>query len=312
MARPPAPVDHETVNADAPSRTGSLKLGDGRRLEYAEWGDIDGVPIVHHHGMPGSRLDHAASADLCSSLGVRVITPERPGYGLSGGLRRRTILDWPRDVAQLADHLKLSRFAVTGLSGGGIYALACASAIPDRLTEVVLAGCPAPLDRPEAMAGMRWENRVGLRAAALAPSLFRALAATVVRALRWNPELFLVEGTHDQPPADRTWTALPWVRADEIENLREAFRQGALAYAQDISLLARPWGFDLGGIDLRIRLWHGDADRVIPLHHAKYLASMLPHGTLRVCRGEGHMLLWNHIAEILAAAAGRQPLRLVR
>jgi pimeloyl-ACP methyl ester carboxylesterase len=133
-----------------------------------------------------------------------------------------------------------------------------------------------------------------------------------VRALRGKPELLLVEGTHAQPPADRLWTALPWVRADEIQNLREAFRQGALAYAQDISLLARPWGFAVDRIDLRVQLWHGDADRVIPLHHAKYLASELPDATLQICPDEGHMLLWNHTAEFLRAASGAQQLRLVR
>ena len=299
------------MDAQTPPRTGSLRLADGRRLAYAEWGGVDGVPVIHHHGMPGSRLDHAAPDGVYRLAGVRVITPDRPGYGLSDPLPHRAVLDWPADVVQLADHLGLDRFAVTGLSGGGLYALACAAAIPERLTEVVVVGCPAPLDRYEAMRGMRLENVLGLRLAGLAPWLFHAGAAMLAGSVRRHPDLFVAEGTHDQPPADRRWSTLPWVRADVVGNLREAFRQGALAYAQDIALLMRPWGFDLERVEPRVQLWHGDADRVIPLHHSRYLASVLPNATLQVCPGEGHMVLWNHVVEILGAASGTRPLRLL-
>ena len=129
--------------------------------------------------------------------------------------------------------------------------------------------------------------------------------------VRRHPHLFVAEGTHDQPPADRHWSTLAWVRADAVGNLREAFRQGALAYSQDITLLMRPWGFDLDRVEPRVQLWHGDADRVIPLHHSRYLASVLPNATLQVCEGEGHMVLWNHVVEILSAASGTQPLRVM-
>lgn len=299
------------MDAPTPPRTGSVKLADGRRLAYAEWGALDGVPVIHHHGMPGSRLDHSAPDDVYGRVGVRVITPDRPGYGLSDPLPGRVALDWPADVVQLADHLGLDRFAVTALSGGGLYALACAAAIPERLTEVVVVGCPAPLGRRGAMAGMRLENVIGLKVAGLAPWLFHAGAAMLSGSVRRHPDLFLAEGTHDQPPADRRWSTIPWVRADAIGNLREAFRQGALGYAQDIALLTRPWGFDLERVEGRVQLWHGDVDRVIPLHHSRYLASVLPNATLQVCPGEGHMVLWNHVVEILGAASGSPVLRVL-
>lgn len=300
------------MEAERPPRSGFVELADGRRLAYAEWGDPDGVPVIHHHGMPGSRLDHPAGDAVYRELGVRVITPDRPGYGRSDPLPGRTLLEWPKDVTALADELELRRFAITALSGGGIYALACAALIPERLAGVVLAGCPAPLDRPHATRGMRPDNLVGLRMARVAPWLFHAVAASLAGEVRRHPAVFLDEGIHNQSPSDRLWTALPWVRADAIGTLREVFHQGALAYAQDLNLLVRPWGFALAEIETRIQLWHGDADRVIPLHHARYLASALPDATLQVCRGEGHMLLWNHVTEILRAAGGRTRVEIVR
>jgi hypothetical protein len=77
-------------------------------------------------------------------------------------------------------------------------------------------------------------------------------------------------------------------------------------YVQDVRVLARPWGFALEDIRVPVQLWHGDEDTVIPLHHGRYLASVIPGATLQVCTGEAHMVMWNHLAEILMAAAGMQ------
>jgi pimeloyl-ACP methyl ester carboxylesterase len=74
-----------------------IRLRDGRRLAYSEVGDPDGLPVFHQHDMPGSRLEHEAEPDLYRSLGVRVITPDRPGYGLSDPHLHRPLLDWPSD-----------------------------------------------------------------------------------------------------------------------------------------------------------------------------------------------------------------------
>lgn len=86
-----------------------IKLHDGRMLGYAEYGDPGGTPVFYFHGFPTSRLD------------------------------------WPDDVADLADELELDRFVVLGGSGGGPFAAACAFRIPARLT----AGEAAYAERTE-------------------------------------------------------------------------------------------------------------------------------------------------------------------
>jgi pimeloyl-ACP methyl ester carboxylesterase len=103
-----------------------FRLRDGRALGYAEYGDPGGTPVFFFHGSPGSRLQRHPDASIASELGTRIITIDRPGYGLSDFQPERTLLDWPADVAQLADALHIERFAAIGLSGGGPYLLACA------------------------------------------------------------------------------------------------------------------------------------------------------------------------------------------
>ena len=97
---------------------------------------------------------------------------------------------------------------------------------------------------------------------------------------------------------------MPSVNRGAAETLREALRPGVWGYVQDIRVLATPWDFDLDEIAAPVQLWHGDQDLVIPLHHGRYLASVIPNATLRICPGEGHMLMWSHLPEILMAVAG--------
>src|SRR5581483_3992333 len=92
------------------------QMRDGRLLGYVERGALDGYPVLHHHGMPGSRLPHAASGAFYPAAGVRLITPDRPGYGVSDEHRDGRLVDWPDDAADLMDFLGVARFAVTGLS----------------------------------------------------------------------------------------------------------------------------------------------------------------------------------------------------
>lgn len=284
-----------------------VTLRDGRRLAYSELGDPAGVPVFHQHGMPGCRFEHEAEPHFYRSLGVRVITPDRPGYGMSDPDPSRHLLDWPADLAELADSLGISRFGIVGLSGGGIYALACAAAIPHRITDVVVTGCPGPMQRPGAFAGMRFLTRAGVLLGAYAPWLLEGGATLASPFVRRFPSFFVDHFNDGVPPADRRWLSAPSVNNGAAETLREAFRPGVWGYVRDIRVLARPWGFKLDDIRVPVQLWHGDQDAVIPLGHGRYLASVIPGARLRICPGEGHMLLWNHLPEILMAAAGMPP-----
>lgn len=83
---------------------GSVKLSDGRRLGYAEYGGRQGSPVFHFHRDPGSRLEAGILHETAAALGVRLIGVDRPGTGHDPKPRRR-LIDWPSDVAELADSL---------------------------------------------------------------------------------------------------------------------------------------------------------------------------------------------------------------
>ena len=124
-----------------------LRLTDGRRLGYAEYGDPDGWPLMFFHGTPGSRVMARFAASRAREMGVRLIAPERPGFGLSDVQPQRRLLDWVEDIRELADALSLDRFAVAGVSGGGPYVAACAWKMGKRLVAAGIVSGLAPADR---------------------------------------------------------------------------------------------------------------------------------------------------------------------
>jgi pimeloyl-ACP methyl ester carboxylesterase len=115
----------------------TIRLRDGRRLGYAEWGDPGGRPLLYFHGWPGSRVEGRLGDEAAKAKGVGMIALDRPGMGLSDYQPRRTLVDWPDDVIQVAAALGLDRFAVLGISGGGPYAAACAWKLSEQLTGAV-------------------------------------------------------------------------------------------------------------------------------------------------------------------------------
>src|SRR5262245_16896963 len=75
-----------------------LRLRDGRLVGYAVFGPAEGRPVIACHGTPGCRLMLRAAAAGAQRLGLRIIAPDRPGYGLSEPRRGRSIAEWAADV----------------------------------------------------------------------------------------------------------------------------------------------------------------------------------------------------------------------
>ena len=86
-----------------------IRLHDGRILAYSKYGSPRGLPIIHCHGTPSSRVEGNLIFDpaMAAELGVRIIVPDRPGMGRSDFSQGGRIVDWPEDVLELAAALGL-------------------------------------------------------------------------------------------------------------------------------------------------------------------------------------------------------------
>ena len=290
-----------------------LTLPDGRALGYCEYGTPRGEPVIYCHGYPASRLQAALAHPVASRLGLRIVSADRPGFGLSDPQPGRTLLDWPKDVEALADALGLERFAVLGVSGGGPYALACAYALPGRVTSAVVVCGLAPLSAPGVLANANWLARSSFFLALHAPGLLKLFHTLIIYGvMRAHPEWVLRWMAGDRA-ADRELLARTDILDAVAAPIRESFRQGAAGATAEFRLYALDWGFDLGAIQVPVHIWQGEADKTVPPSHARYLAGALPNARLTSVPGEGHFSLpVNHMLEIFGelvrpATGGNQP-----
>lgn len=267
--------------------------------------------MLWFHGSPGARRQvPTVGRDAAVDLGIRIACIERPGIGDSTDHLYRSISEWPADVAVVADELGHDRFMVAGLSGGGPYALACAHALPGRVTAVGLLGSLVPTAGEDAVAGglvslSRPFNGV---LTALRRPLGRSLWAFVRVG---NPfSHFLVQGfARLMPEGDRRVLTNPALEAMFVDDLTEGARRQFQAFVNDIILIGRPWGFRLADVAVPVRWWHGDADPFVPLDQARRAAAMLPDVELMVREGESHLgdfAAADEVVEALAALWGKR------
>lgn len=275
-----------------------VRLADSRRLSFSTYGPESSQPVMFFHGMPGSRLDQPGNIYELNELDVRLIVPDRPGYGYSDFQEGRQLLDWPDDVRQLANHLDLDQFSLIGYSGGGPYAAACAQQIPDRLSTVALISSPAPFDAEGITPEMLPSSHVLLESAAADPDQTRQQLDAVAPA----PEAMMAIVADTLSDVDKAVAADKEFQQHFLESLNEVYRQGLKGYVWDMSLLAQPWGFNLADIKTPITIWHGECDTNVPSAMGRYLSKTIPKTTDNFLVDAGHFqifMYWKNILQTL-------------
>ena len=267
----------------------SIQLRDGRTLGYAEYGSSEGKVMFYFHGHPGCRLEAKFLAEQAAQANVRLIGIDRPGMGLSSFKEDRTILDWPDDVTELADSLKIDRFAVVGFSGGGPYAAACAYKIPNRLTACGI------------IAGVGKMNPFLSFLSMWLPWLILPLSRRLFRDEEHARES-LLKFSRNWPEPDRKSLLLPGIWELMAASLVEALRQGSKGAAYDGTMLGGSLGFNLEDITFpQMYVWHGELDKEIPIRVGQAVADRLVHCKATYYSNEGHVsLIVNHREEIVS------------
>lgn len=272
----------------------SLQLRDGRSIYYAEYGNSSSQTVIlYFHGLPSSRLEAALADESAKKRGIRIIAPDRPGLGLSTRKADRKVVDYPADVAELIEHLAITSFGILAVSGGSMFALACAasrSILPGLHSVGIVAGL-GPRDMtqrgmsllqklsfiamdfvPKSAVALLWEMMIGK--AARNPD-HSALDKALRKALTTGPEADVFKD-------ERVTSAM-------IDSVRTTFAQGCGGYSDEAVLVARPWGFDLAAIEnLPVHLWYGQLDTLAPPAVGNAMAHKIAGATCVIIEGAAH------------------------
>lgn len=285
-----------------PRVNSAVTVSGNRRLAYAEYGEASGAPVFLFHGVPGSRLSWGLLPDNPFPRGLRIVAPDRPGYGQSDPRPGRTLLDWADDVAALADALEIGEFGVVGVSGGGPGALACAWKIPERLTSVAAVACPAPTDAPGVFEGMSRTNRFFMNLAWHLPWLSTLNIRLLASVIRLNPVRYINTMKFKVHDVDKLIIAHREIEDMLSRDFAEALRGGAEGMVTDMSANhGQPWGFPLDEIETRVHFWFCELDRSVPLAMGRYLSNTLPNCETTFVPNAGHLWILLHLNDVLSA-----------
>ena len=280
-----------------------VQLRDGAVVAFQEYGDPTGTPVIFCHGWPSSRTMAQLADEPARALGIRVISPDRPGISGSSMQLDRKLSDWPSIVERLVDFLQIAEFRMLAISGGAPYAYATAVALPGRVRTIAIVGGVIPFGELKDFKGLlplyRWmlafyRNRPRL----LRQLFYLAQPFLSFRApIRFRPLLLKMLLLRPCDAAslrdDAAFEAI-------FESQRRAWRGSPEGVLIDARIYAEPWGFAIEDVRVPVRLWHGIEDRAFAVRLAEEIAKRFPNCKARFIENEGHYSLpIRHIREIL-------------
>jgi Predicted hydrolases or acyltransferases (alpha/beta hydrolase superfamily) len=265
-------------------------LKDGRTLAYNQSGDPGGVPVFYAHGGPGSRLEGNMFHQVAKKRGYRMIATDRPGMGESTYLEGRRLLDYPKDISELADALGIDSFGVMGWSAGGAHTTVCGYAIPERLLfNITLAGYTNFTEMPGAETYLKY--RMDQKSVALSkthPHTFRFFFEMMDLADKFIPGPYYKELMKELDGNDREIAMDPGFEEMFLADEKEAFRQGSRGIATDAAIHYVDWGFRIREIPCTLHILHGNEDSLVPIEYGRHICENAPSCEMQVLEGRGH------------------------
>ena len=235
----------------------------GVKLWFTDTGGT-GTPIVLLHANTGTSESWEPQATAFARQGYRVIAFDRRGWGKS--VAESTTGPQPGTVAgdldALADHLKLDKFHLVGVAGGGFVSIDYAAWRPDRLRSLVVAASTGQFAEKE----MRdFTARIEIPELRKQPAVYREVGPSYRGA---NPE-----GTKR------------WIEIDA-----HAPQQGAQTQP-----LRTPNTFaKLDALTMPVLVMAADADLLAPPALMRTWAAHLKNYEWAAVPDSGHAIAWEH------------------
>jgi pimeloyl-ACP methyl ester carboxylesterase len=260
------------------------------------------VPLITHHGTPGSGLPYEPFARAAAERGLQYVAYSRPGYATTPRDEGRCVASCAADVAAILDDMGGERCYTLGWSGGGPHALACAALLGDRVIKAAVIAGVAPWNAEglDWKAGMGAENLEEFAALDAGPEALRAFLDEARSSLTGVTGEQVAASLGDLiGAADRG--ALGGAFAEFLaESFRTALAEGTDGWFDDDLAFRGDWGFALGEIGVPVTIWQGGDDRMVPEAHGAWLAEHVPGARAQLRPAEGHIsIVVNGYGEIL-------------
>src|ERR1700730_15405636 len=250
----------------------------GRETYAIVCGDGPRQTVLVHGGLG----DASEWALVAGRLAGPLVIPDRPGYGLTYRVDYRKV-DFRRDAAgwmlDLVEGLDAEKIDLVGASMGGFFAMAFATAHPQRVRRLILLGAPAGLVRQLPLFLRLWGNPVvgrlisRMKIPDAETTRTRAFAGLVAHPERIPLDLLEVALSGSALPGTALTSRTMLHSVVTLRGLRESMWMGE----------------DMTRLDVPTRFVWGDQDRLAPPSPGKDLAERMSDGHVTVIPDAGHL-----------------------
>lgn len=283
-----------------------LALAQDTTAGFAEYGVPDGRPVLALHGAPACRLMFSVADAAAKQHGLRLIAPDRPGYGLTPPNDRVSLPERTEWLLSFLDALKLDRIAVLGVSGGSPYAVSLAALCPERVSALALVSPMGPVADYAESADCKLDPLSFLHDRFFMHMPYRTwvthpLSDVGAWMYRHGPDFF--NGLLPKLAASPDAGILSQRHVSEVMRTMtlEAFRQGGGGGTADLEIYSKPWKVKFADVKAPAVIWQGTDDHVVPPQAARWLARQLPDCKLHSLEGAGHFWVFEHVDEVVAS-----------
>ena len=312
-ARPEAPSDR--APRLIPLTPGTMRMPDGRRFDWIEFGHPKGRPCLYLPIDYGLIRWPLAAERAASRRNLRVIAPIRAGYGHSSP-QPRTLNSYAEatgaDLHRLLDHLGVPRCAVLALGADIRFALALAVRAPSRVTGIYGCSAALPIMTSAQYDRMGKWHRFILANARYAPQILPFLVkAGFALARRIGNERFF-RSVHADSPADMRTFSVPDVREAILlgsEVCLGAVHSAHEAFARECIDSETDWSYLIRECRVPVRLLQGAEDQQTPAATVRELMVTFPALDVEILDDAGTLVFFQHWPRVLTELEAMLPRR---
>ncbi|MCG8673748.1 MAG: LuxR C-terminal-related transcriptional regulator, partial [Pseudomonadales bacterium] len=278
-----------------------ISLSAYRHICFEEYGDPNGFPIVLCHNALGSRLQVVEDPQILHSLNIRLVVPERPGYGLSEYYKNRKLSEWPKDLELLLNALNIRDFSAIAYGNGSAYGVACAHYFRKRLKKLALcAPVPEFQDIKSILhAQSSWSMGI-LILARLSPTLTEKIFRLVSKV---DPQSYFKNVLYATAiECDRELINQTDFMKRNVAAYAASIENGARVWASDFFITTNSWNINIEDIEQTVHIWYGAKD--IYIHHSAIsdFSKRFKNREEHFFPKESHWVIYRHWEDILKSA----------
>ncbi|MGE8501742.1 MAG: alpha/beta fold hydrolase [Pseudomonas sp.] len=260
-------------------------------MEFIEYGNPAGKPVVYFHGVPGSPHESALFDAPAREHGLRILCFDR--FAIAPSI---TGDDYFRHIAQsINETVHGAPIDVIGFSLGTHVALEVSALMQNQVRSLHLVSAVAPLDGGDFLDEMA--GKAVFSMATRNPGLLQWLVKWQTLLAKLAPQILFRMLFASAQGQDRELVKSPEFKALICQVLQQCFAHGSPGYIRDIRQYLQPWSASVFTSEVNACLWHGIEDNWSPFGMSEHLAGHIP-GNTRIERLEG----LSHYSCLYAAA----------